>query len=46
MDSEFDVEDAEETKHESGTKRKEVDSPATSSDASGTKKLKSDKVNW
>lgn len=45
MDSEFDVEDPEETKNESGTKRKELDSPATA-DTSGTKKLKSDKVNW
>ncbi|KAA0710525.1 Tyrosyl-DNA phosphodiesterase 2 [Triplophysa tibetana] len=44
MDSEFDVEEAEETKNESGTKRKELDSPATA-DTSGTKKLKSDKMN-
>lgn len=46
MDSVFDVEDAEETKDVSGTKRKGVSSSDTA-DTSGTKKkFKTDKVDW
>lgn len=43
MDSVFDVEDEEETKNQSGKKRKEVDSPEKAG-SKGTKKSKSDKV--
>lgn len=45
MDSVFDVEDEEETKNQSGKKRKEVDSHETA-DSKEKKKLKSDKVHW